>query len=100
MRVNGLGVLAPEMGRQPLMSAGGIPPLFEYVEVLSKNRSSRWAWHHYKEVLVDLLRIRDAKRIMEIGGGRFPLFNLAEIAPFDVEYIINDVSASELARAP
>jgi len=37
---------------------------------------------------------------MEIGGGRFPLFNLAEIAPYDVEYIINDVSPSELARAP
>lgn len=37
---------------------------------------------------------------MEIGAGRFPLFDRAEIAPLGVEYIANDVDASELARAP
>jgi SAM-dependent methyltransferase len=37
---------------------------------------------------------------MEIGAGRFPLFDPAEIARFDVEYIANDVDPSELARAP
>src|SRR3981189_3604165 len=98
--VNGLGIRASEMSRQPMVSAGGTAALSGYVEGLSEHRSSEWAWRHYKDVLVDLLRIRDAKRIMEIGGGRFPLFNLAEIAPYDVEYIINDVSPSELARAP
>jgi SAM-dependent methyltransferase len=98
--VNGLGVRASEIGRPPLVSAGDAPSLSDYVEVLSEHRSSQWAWGNYKDVLVDLLRIRDARRMMEIGGGRFPLFNPVEIAPFDVEYIINDVSPSELARAP
>jgi SAM-dependent methyltransferase len=37
---------------------------------------------------------------MEIGAGRFPLFDHDEIAPFDVEYIINDLDVSELDRAP
>lgn len=97
--VNGLGVGASEMRRQPLVGAGGTS-LSEYVAGLSEHRSSEWAWRHYKDVLVDLLRMRDARCLMEIGGGRFPLFNPAEIAPFDVEYIINDVSPSELARAP
>jgi Methyltransferase domain len=97
--VNGLGVGASEMRRQPLVGAGGTS-LSEYVAGLSEHRSSEWAWRHYKDVLVDLLRMRDARCLMEIGGGRFPLFNPAEIAPFDVEYIINDVSPSELSRAP
>ena len=98
--VNGFGVRVSEMGRQPLLSAGGTPSMSEYIEILAEHRSSEWAWGHYKDVLADLLRIRDAKRIMEIGGGRFPLFDPAEIEPFDVEYLINDVSPSELARAP
>ena len=69
--VNGLGVGASEMRRQPLVGAGGTS-LSEYVAGLSEHRSSEWAWRHYKDVLVDLLRIRDARRIVEIGGGRFP----------------------------
>lgn len=98
--LNGFGVRRSEIGRRSPVNAGDARSLSDYVEVLSEQRSSAWAWGHYKDVLVDLLRIRDAKRVMEIGGGRFPLFQPAEIAPFDVEYIINDVSASELARAP
>jgi hypothetical protein len=75
-------------------------PLPEYIEVLAAQRSSYWAWGNYKAVLADLLRIREARRIMEIGAGRFPLFDRSEIAPFGVEYIANDVDAAELARAP
>ena len=75
-------------------------PLSDYVEVLAKYRSSFWAWRNYKTVLADLLRIRDARRVMEIGAGRFPLFERDEIAPLDVEYIANDVDPEELARAP
>jgi hypothetical protein len=97
---NGLGVGASETGRRPRASAVDALSLSDYVGVLAEHRSSEWAWRHYKDVLVDLLRIRDARRVMEIGGGRFPLFDHAEIAPFDVEYIINDVSPAELARAP
>ncbi len=67
-----LGLHASETDRQPLVSAGEKPSLPEYVEVLSEHRRSEWAWGHYKDVLVDLLRIQDGKRIMEIGGGRFP----------------------------
>lgn len=75
-------------------------PLPEYIEVLATQRSSYWAWGNYKVVLADLLRIREARRVMEIGAGRFPLFDRSEIAPFGVEYIANDVDAAELARAP
>jgi 2-polyprenyl-3-methyl-5-hydroxy-6-metoxy-1,4-benzoquinol methylase len=75
-------------------------PLPEYIEVLAAQRSSYWAWGNYKAVLANLLRIREARRIMEIGAGRFPLFDRSEIASFGVECIANDVDPTELARAP
>lgn len=93
-------VRAAGTSQRPLVGVGSAPPLSEYVGSLSQHRSSEWAWRHYKDVILDLLRIRGARRIMEIGGGRFPLFDQIEIAPFDVEYIVNDISASELACAP
>jgi SAM-dependent methyltransferase len=74
--------------------------LCSYVEMLARHRYSPWAWRHYKDVLADLIRIRNAKRVMEIGAGRFPLFDLIEIAPFDVDYIANDIDPEELAQAP
>jgi SAM-dependent methyltransferase len=90
-----------------LQSEGYFPPfdynflaLCGYVETLARHRYSAWAWHHYKDVLADLFRIRNAKRVMEIGAGRFPLFDPIEIAPFKVEYIANDIDPEELARAP
>jgi len=90
-----------EIHRAPLIGGGETPPsLHEYVEILAEHRCSMWAWQHYRDVLVDLLSIRNAKRVMEIGGGRFPLFSPRDIAPLDVEYIVNDVSAAELERAP
>jgi 2-polyprenyl-3-methyl-5-hydroxy-6-metoxy-1,4-benzoquinol methylase len=78
----------------------GYPALCDYVEVLARQRYSPWAWRHYKDVLADLLRIRKARRIMEIGAGRFPLFERVEIARFGIEYIANDIDAMELERAP
>jgi ubiquinone/menaquinone biosynthesis C-methylase UbiE len=88
------------LGRKPADSRSETPSLSKYVQVLAEHRSSEWAWRHYKDVLADLLRIRNAKRIMEIGAGRFPLFDRAEVAHLDIEYIANDVDPSELAQAP
>jgi SAM-dependent methyltransferase len=98
--VNRLGLRTHEPRQRPLIGAERTLPLLEYVEVIAGHRSSRWAWNHYKDVPADLFRIRKARRVMEIGAGRFPLFDPAEIARFDVEYIANDVDPSELARAP
>ncbi|HEV2186794.1 MAG TPA: methyltransferase domain-containing protein [Stellaceae bacterium] len=95
-----LGLCRSEPSQPPLIETNSTLELPEYIEVLATHRSSRWAWGHYKDVLADLLRIREARRVMEIGAGRFPLFDRDEIARFDVEYIANDVDPAELARAP
>jgi SAM-dependent methyltransferase len=81
-------------------SKHGFLALCDYVEILARHRHSPWAWQHYKDVLADLLHLRRARRIMEIGAGRFPLFDRAEVAPFDIEYIANDIDPAELERAP
>jgi hypothetical protein len=81
-----LGLRASKGGPLLLASATDPPSLSEYVEILAEHRLSAWAWGHYKDVLADLLRILNAKRIMEIGAGRSPLFDRAEIEFSEAEY--------------
>jgi SAM-dependent methyltransferase len=96
---NDLGLYAPSRFPE-IESTYDFLALCGYVEVLARQRYSTWAWRHYKDVLADLVRIRRARRIMEIGAGRFPLFHGAEVEPFDLEYIANDIDPAELERAP
>jgi len=74
--------------------------LAEFVAGLSQRRSSDWAWEHYKDTVEDLIKLLDARRVMEIGGGRWPLLNQDEIASSNIRYVVNDISDSELALAP
>src|SRR5215471_21315583 len=52
-----------------------------------------WAWDNYKRVVSSLCSGLGARRIIEIGGGREPLFDQAEIDALGVEMIINDISS-------
>src|SRR5271169_5816668 len=45
----------------------------------------RWAWDNYRQVVRDLCRRLAARRLIEIGGGRDPLFNLAELKDLGAE---------------
>lgn len=67
---------------------------------LGVETNQRWAWDNYKRVVEELCRQLEAKRIVEIGGGRDPLFTPAEIARLGVEMTVNDISADELAVLP
>jgi len=59
-----------------------------------------WAWDNYKRVVTGLCDGLGARRIIEIGGGRDPLFDRAEIDALGVEMTINDISPRELAVLP
>lgn len=61
---------------------------------------SQWAWDHYKGTVGALARDFRLQRLMEIGGGRDPLFTPEEIAGAGVRFTINDISAEELRHAP
>lgn len=59
-----------------------------------------WAWTNYKRIIADLSRQFSAHRLIEIGGGRDPLFNTREIADLGVEMTINDIAPGELGVLP
>jgi SAM-dependent methyltransferase len=61
---------------------------------------SDWAWDNYKQMLVVLTNVYGLSRLCEIGGGRDPSFTAEEVAALGVTLTINDISASELAKAP
>jgi SAM-dependent methyltransferase len=74
--------------------------LSDLVSELSRQRSSEWAWTHYKDTIQSLIALRSARNVVEIGGGRWPLLDKAEIASAAIRYIVNDIAEGELERAP
>lgn len=59
-----------------------------------------WAWDNYENVVRGLARILNAKHLLEIGGGRDPLFKANELAALGIEMTINDISHTELNVLP
>ena len=59
-----------------------------------------WAWANYERVVRDLCIKLGVSRIVEIGGGRRPLFSPNEIKKLGVEMTVNDISTTELAVLP
>jgi SAM-dependent methyltransferase len=74
--------------------------LSEFVTALTRKRSSDWAWSHYKETIKDLVAMLGARHVMEIGGGRWPLFSKDEILFANIRYVVSDIMEKELALAP
>lgn len=66
------------------------------------NRPGSWAWAetHFKAHVRRLIQTQRAHSVMEIGGGRSPMFDEDEIASMGVRYVINDISERELRLAP
>jgi SAM-dependent methyltransferase len=59
-----------------------------------------WAWDNYENVVRGLARILHARRLLEVGGGRDPLFKADEPATLGIEMTINDISRTELDVLP
>lgn len=74
--------------------------LARIISALGITADYRWAWDHYEEVVGTVARVTHAKRFLEIGGGRDPLFDAGELAAAGITLTVNDISASELARLP
>ncbi len=58
------------------------------------------AWNNHYSYLTDLIIRKNLKKICEIGGGANPLLPLSFIEQHDLEYVVLDVSAEELSKAP
>lgn len=74
--------------------------LADTFEAIGVDNYHRWAWDNYKRVVEELCARLHAKRIVEIGGGRDPLFTLDDVKRLGVEMTVNDISEGELAVLP
>lgn len=59
-----------------------------------------WAWDNYENVVRELTRVLKAKRLLEVGGGRDPLFKADDLSSLGIEMTINDISQTELDVLP
>lgn len=62
--------------------------------------NSQWAWDNYKPTIEALSRSFGLRRLIEIGGGRDPLFTPGEASALGIDLTINDISEEELRHAP
>jgi SAM-dependent methyltransferase len=70
--------------------------------------SERWAWDGYRPLALELARMQrtsrrprgERVRMLEVGGGRGPMFTPAEADAAGIALTVNDIDARELAMAP
>jgi SAM-dependent methyltransferase len=72
---------------------------------LNYDGTEAWAWANYRATVLAIVQAcrneaRDPVRMLEVGGGRAPLFTPAEAAAAGVAVTVNDVDARELSLGP
>lgn len=75
----------------------------EIQQFLSSARASgtfTHAWESYRDLVWKLASQIENPRLLEVGGGRSPMFTEAEIETLNGTYTVNDIDASELSLAP
>lgn len=72
----------------------------QIVAKIRAHRERRWAWSNFLPTVEELILASDAKRVLEIGGGRRPAFERAKVEAMGIAYTSNDISAHELSLAP
>ena len=85
---------------QPFAAGDDEHVLAKALASLGIENHERWAWDNYKRVVRELCIALKRRRIVEIGGGRDPLFSREEIKNLGVDMTVNDISPAELAILP
>jgi hypothetical protein len=76
------------------------PNLVDAFAALDVEADDEWAVANYKRTVTEFCSSFAAQRLIEIGGGRDPLFSVEEIKRLGAEITINDISAAEIAVLP
>jgi len=94
----------PLAGTMPLTGVSSEPPgqltLASFFERRAPDIRSGWAWDNYRPTIEAFVREMGLTRLLEIGGGRSPLFTLPEAQELGVTLTVNDISEEELRNAP
>ncbi len=88
------------MSELPIRGDPARPTPLEYlVKCLSPSNGYRWAGDNYKSTVLRLCDMQHCRHLLEIGGGRRPLLEQAEIRA-EIHYTVNDISQRELDLGP
>ena len=60
----------------------------------------RYAWPTWNETLIALISRPDIKRVCDVGGGPNPAVDLKTARRHALDYVLADISADELQKAP
>jgi hypothetical protein len=61
---------------------------------LGVSNADEWGWDNYERVVRHLIARFGARLLLEIGGGRAPIFDLPDLADMNVTLTVNDISAN------
>lgn len=69
-------------------------------EIKYSSNSYAFAWNYYRNIVSAIAAANKTHAMMEIGGGRYPLFSPDEAKKITSIYIVNDISQNELDKSP
>ena len=76
------------------------PSLADFAESRIQTDPWKWPLKNFKTILSGLAADYGPRSVLEVGGGRRPLFTREEAEALGLDYAVNDISRSELDRAP
>jgi SAM-dependent methyltransferase len=82
------------------VQSASVWPLHVFAGARITANDSDWAWQHYETTVRQLIEAFRCRDVLEIGGGRCPLFDRERARTLGIALAINDISRAELDRAP
>lgn len=91
-----------QTGARPVMRASAHPSgsVEGFFREMAPDWHSQWAWDNYESTILGLTQQFGLRRVCEIGGGRDPLFTAEQAKRRNIDLIVNDIDAGELALTP
>lgn len=103
MQVDGTAMASIDMparidsAAQPGEGRDGLGTLLTRYRYGPENRNG---WDAYPDLIREVATTLGLRRLVEIGGGRDPLFAADEVAALGLDYTVNDIAQAELACLP
>lgn len=90
-------IAAFEPAKVPVETIGN---LTAQVSALHIGRDAESGWSDLRPTILGLIDKTEARKVLEVGGGRFPFLTPEEAQVRNVELTVNDIFESELELAP
>lgn len=72
----------------------------DIVSGLGYTPDTAWGWYNFKRTIEALIVRYGFVKVLEVGGGRSPLFTADDVSRLGLQYTINDLEQRELELGP